>query len=295
MTVRFVAEVASNHNRDLQRALALVETAARIECAAVKFQLFTVQDLFAPEILARSARHRARAGWELPEGFLAPLAARSHELGLEFACTPFSLRAVDVLERYVDFFKIASYELLWDDLLRVCGSTSKPVAIATGMATLDEVVRASGVLRAAGCRDPILLHCTSGYPTPIDQCNLAAIDTIRVAARARVGWSDHSVCPAVVHRAVLRWGAEMIEFHLDLDGAGAEFNAGHCWLPEQIAPVIEAVRLGAAADGPFPDWRAADGTGEKQPVAAETADRSWRADPADGLRPMRSIRSTWTP
>ena len=77
----------------------------------------------------------------------------------------------------------------------------------------------------------------------------------------------------------------MVEFHVDLDGKGAEYGAGHCWLPEQIAPVIEAIRAGSAADG----------TGEKVPVDAEIADRPWRADPADGLRPMRSIRSTWKP
>ncbi len=285
MRVRFVAEVSSNHHRDLNRALAFVDTASRIGCAAIKFQLFRVDELFAPEILAKSPQHRARSQWELPEAFLPALAARSRELGLEFACTPFSLRGVDVLAHHVDFFKIASYELLWDDLLRACARTGKPVVAATGMATLDEVQRAADVLRGAGCRDPLLLHCTSGYPTPVEQCNLSAIDTIRTAVRARVGWSDHSVSPAVIYRAVHRWDAEMVEFHLDLDGTGAEFAAGHCWLPSQIAEVIQAVRAGAAADG----------TGEKSPVQAEAADRAWRADPSDGLRPMRAVRGTWTP
>ena len=285
MTGRFVAEVSSNHHRDLDRAIAFVETASRLGCAAVKFQLFKIDELFAPEILAKSPQHRARSHWELPEHFLAPLAARSRELGIAFACTPFSLRAVEALEPHVDFFKIASYELLWDDLLRACASSGKPVVMATGMATLDEVMRAANVLRDAGCRDPILLHCTSGYPTPIDQCNLAAIETIRTATRARVGWSDHSVSPAVIYRAVHRWGAEMVEFHLDLDGTGAEFSAGHCWLPKQIGPVIDAIDHGIAADG----------IGEKLPVEAEIADRPWRADPSDGLRPMRAIRSTWVP
>jgi sialic acid synthase SpsE len=285
MRTRFVAEVSSNHRRDLARAIAFVETASRIGCAAVKFQLFRVGELFAPEILAKSPTHRARAQWELPEGFLSPLAARSRDLGIEFACTPFSLRAVEVLQPYVDFYKVASYELLWDDLLRACARTGKPVVMATGMATLDEVTRAADVLRQAGCADPVILHCTSGYPTPIEQCNLAAIETLRAATRARTGWSDHSVSPAVISRAVHRWRAEMVEFHLDLDGAGAEFGAGHCWLPGQIAPVIEAIHLGVAADG----------TGDKLPVEAEIADRPWRADPADGLRPMRSIRASWTP
>jgi N-acetylneuraminate synthase len=283
--IDFVAEVSGNHRRDLSRALAFVEAAARIGCAAVKFQLFRVDELFAAEILAKSPMHRARSQWELPEEFLAPLAVRSKALGIRFACTPFSLRAVEVLRPHVDFYKIASYELLWDDLLRACAATGKPVAIATGMATIEEVVRAADVLRAAGCADPVVMHCTSGYPTPVGQCNLAAIETIRAATGARTGWSDHSVSPAVIYRAVHRWRAEMVEFHLDLDGEGAEFGAGHCWLPDQIAPVIEAIRVGASADG----------TGEKVPVEAEIADRPWRADPADGLRPMRSIRSTWTP
>jgi len=285
MAVRFVAEVSSNHGRDLGRSLAFVETASRIGCAAVKFQLFTVDELFAPEILAKSPTHRARAQWELPEEFLAPLAARSRELGIQFACTPFSRRAVDVLAPYVDFYKVASYELVRDDLLRACAATGKPVVVATGMATIDEVVHAVDVLRDAGCADPVVLHCTSGYPTPVEQCNLAAIDTIRAATRARVGWSDHSVSPAVIYRAVHHWRAEMVEFHLDLDGTGAEFGAGHCWLPRQIAPVIEAIHHGVAADG----------TGDKQPVEAEAADRPWRADPSDGLRPTRAIRASWTP
>ena len=285
MAVRFVAEVSSNHGRDLGRSLAFVDTSARIGCAAVKFQLFRVDELFAPEILARSPAHRARAQWELPEEFLAPLAARSRELGIQFACTPFSLRAVDVLAPHVDFYKVASYELVWDDLLRACAATGKPVVAATGMATIDEVAHAADVLRRAGCADPVLLHCTSGYPTPIEQCNLAAIETIRAATQARVGWSDHSVSPAVLYRAVHRWRAEMVEFHLDLDGTGAEFGAGHCWLPKQIAPVIETMQLGVAADG----------TGDKAPVAAEAADRPWRADPSDGLRPTRAIRATWSP
>jgi sialic acid synthase SpsE len=285
MAVRFVAEVSSNHGRDLGRSLAFVDTASRIGCAAVKFQLFKVDELFAPEILAKSATHRARSQWELPEAFLAPLAARSRALGIQFACTPFSLRAVDVLAPHVDFYKIASYELVWDDLLRACAATGKPVVLATGMATIDEVAHAAAVLRDGGCADPMLLHCTSGYPTPIEQCNLAAIETIRAATRARVGWSDHSVSPAVIYRAVHHWRAEMVEFHLDLDGTGAEFGAGHCWLPKQIAPVIEAIHHGVAADG----------TGDKQPVEAEAADRPWRADPSDGLRPMRAVRATWTP
>lgn len=285
MTVQFLAEVSSNHHRSLDRCLAFIDTAARIGCAVVKFQLFCIDQLFAPEILARSEAHRRRADWELPAAFLPALADRCHATGVRFSCTPFYLEAVDELLPYVDFYKIASYELLWSDLLVACARTGKPVVLSTGMATLDEVRAAVATLRQAGCADLTLLHCVSGYPTPPGECNLAAIETLRQTCGCPVGWSDHSTSPGVLYRAVHRWGAGMIEFHLDLDGTGDEFRTGHCWLPEQIQPVIEAIGTGLRADG----------SGEKIPAPSELPDRDWRADPSDGLRPFLSIRRDWNP
>lgn len=277
---RFIAEVSSNHHADLARCLAFVDCAADIGCDAVKFQLFRVRELFAPEILARSAKHRARQAWELPPRYLAPLAARCAERGIAFSCTPFYLEAVPELEPHVAFYKIASYELLWADLLVACARTGKPVILSTGMATLDEIGSAVATLRDAGCQDLTLLHCVSGYPTPVGECNLAAIETMRRAFACPVGWSDHSVQPGVIHRAVHRWGAAAIEFHLDLDGTGDEFKTGHCWLPDRMAAVIREARDGCLADG----------NGRKLPAPSELPDREWRADPADGLRPLRARR-----
>jgi N-acetylneuraminate synthase len=281
---QFIAEVSSNHHADLARCLAFVDRAAEIGCDAVKFQLFRVRELFAPEILARSATHRAREAWELPPAFLAPLAARCRERGVAFSCTPFYLDAVQELEPYVAFYKVASYELLWSDLLVACARTGKPVVLSTGMATLDEIGAAVTTLRAAGCEDLTLLHCVSGYPTPVVECNLAAIQTLRRTFGCPVGWSDHSVRPGVIHRAVDRWGAAAIEFHLDLDGTGDEFKTGHCWLPEQMANVIGDIRAGHLADG----------DGQKVPAPSEVSDRAWRADPGDGLRPLVATRLAFT-
>ncbi|MEZ4217405.1 MAG: N-acetylneuraminate synthase family protein [Myxococcota bacterium] len=287
MRTRFVAEVSSNHHASLARCLDFVDCAADVGCDAVKFQLFRVRDLFAPEILERSAAHRAREAWELPEAFLPELAARARARGLAFACTPFSLAAVDALAPFVDFYKIASYELLWTPLLEACARHGRPVVLSTGMADEGEIERALRALDAAGATAITLLHCVSGYPTPPAEANLAAIDALRALARRAlgraidVGWSDHSVSPGVVQRAVHRHGAAMIEFHLDLDGAGEEFAAGHCWLPDAIAAVIRDVRAGESADG----------TGAKRPSPSECADRAWRADPGDGLRPLRAIRA----
>jgi len=283
MSVAFVAEVSSNHHRDLARCIAFVDAAAKIGCSAVKFQLFRVRELFAPEILAKSEEHRRRVQWELPVEFLPPLASRCREKEIQFACTPFYLEAVDELLPFVDFYKIGSYELLWDDLLAACAATRKPVVLSTGMATREEARRAVAILRRAGCKDLTLLHCVSDYPSrPLDS-NLAAIETLRQDNECALGWSDHSVDPSVIYRAVHRWGAAMIEFHLDLEGEGEEFQSGHCWLPEKIRPVIENVQTGFLCDG----------RADKEPAATELSEREWRADPSDGLRPLLATRRAW--
>jgi N-acetylneuraminate synthase len=279
----FIAEASSNHGRDLARGLGFVDAAADAGCDAVKFQLFRIDRMFAPEILAQSPRHRARAEWELPLSHLAPLAERCAARGIQFSCTPFYLEAVQELQPFVDFYKIASYELLVDDLLRACAATGKPVVLSTGMATMDEIVAASAVLGSAGASDITLLHCVSAYPTPAGQANLAAIAAIRQTTGLKTGWSDHTRRASVIERAVHRWGAAAVEFHLDLDGRGAEYAAGHCWLPDEIAPVIARIRESLAADG----------AGFKEPQPSELSDRDWRADPADGMRPLRRIRAVY--
>ena len=281
MAVRFISEVSSNHYQDLNRCFQFIDTSAQIGCDGVKFQLFKVDELFSPEVFRTKPEVEKRRQWELPVDFLPKLADRCRIRKMLFGVTPFYLRAVDELYPYVDFYKIASYELIWSDLLQACAQTGKPVVLSTGMATLDEVQQATDTLRNAGCQDFKLLHCISSYPTPAVECNLAAIQTLRETCHIPVGWSDHSVIPGVIFRAVHKWGAEIVEFHLDLDGRGEEFSAGHCWLPEQIQVVIEAVRIGFQADG----------NGYKEPASSELPDRDWRADPNDGLRPVRSMRN----
>ena len=279
----FIAEASSNHGRDLARARAFVDAAADAGCDAVKFQLFKIERMFAPEILAQSPKHRARQEWELPLAHLAPLAEHCSARKIQFSCTPFYLGAVAELEPFVDFYKIASYELLVGDLLRACAATGKPVVLSTGMATMDEIALASRILVRGGARDVTLLHCVSAYPTPVNEANLSAIAAIRDATGLPAGWSDHTRRPAVIERAVHRWGARAVEFHLDLDGKGAEYAAGHCWLPHEIAPVIARIRESLAADG----------DGFKGPQPSELSDREWRADPEDGMRPLKHVRISY--
>jgi N-acetylneuraminate synthase len=279
----FIAEVSSNHGQDLTRAKAFIKTSQAIGCDAVKFQLFKIEQLFSTEILEKSEQHRNRKQWELPVSFLPELSEYCHQLGMQFTCTPFYLEAVAELQPYVDFYKIASYELVWDDLIIACAKTGKDLILSTGMATIEEIQHAVEVFKRHSNAKLTLLHAISGYPTPINEANVKAINTLKKSFNCDVGLSDHSVSPAVLFRSVHKWGATVIEFHLDLDGQGEEFASGHCWLPDTIKNTIALIKDGFIADG----------TGEKRPAPSEQADRLWRADPSDGLRPFKSIRDNF--
>jgi sialic acid synthase SpsE len=276
----FVAEVSSNHSRDLNRAKEFIKVSSLIGCQAVKFQLFKIDKLFSLEILAKSKTHRDRKEWELPIEFLPELSSYAHELKMQFSCTPFYLEAVKELKPYVDFYKIASYELLWDDLIIECAKTGKDLVLSTGMASLDEIEHAVGVFKLHSNSKLTLLHAISGYPTPIVEANLKAIKTLRDKFKLDVGLSDHSGSKDVITRAIYKWDASMIEFHLDLDENGAEYKSGHCWLPNQMEETMISIKNGFLADG----------TGEKLPAPSEINDRLWRADPSDGLRPFKELR-----
>lgn len=281
--MKLIAEASSNHNGDLNRSMELVNIAAETGCDAIKFQLFRVDELFAPEILEKSPTHRQRRKWELPQSFIPILSAEAHRLGIEFGCTPFSIESLEAVTPHVDFLKVASYELLWDELLKSAAGTSLPVIISTGMATMPEVVHAVEVLRLAKAADLSVLHCVSDYPANPRHANLAAIRTIREELNVRTGWSDHSRDLGVIARAVHRWDAEVIEVHIDKDGEGYEADAEHCWLPEDLHSLSRAL-------GGGPEF---DGDGEKRPSEPEIVEREWRADPTDGLRPYKSVRLTW--
>ena len=239
--------------------------------------------------MANSETHRKRKKWELPVEFIPELSDLAHSIDLSFSCTPFYLEAVDELEPYVDFYKIASYELLWNDLFKECGNTGKSIIFSTGMATLNEVKNALNNLLNTRTKDITVLHCNSAYPTPIKDVNLTGINVLKEMINTidnpnkieiNVGYSDHTVSPAVLYRAIHQYNINLVEFHIDLDGSGAEYNAGHCWLPNQISKVIKDITSGLEADG------------EKtfEPSPSELPDREWRADPDDGLRPMKEIR-----
>jgi N-acetylneuraminate synthase len=280
----FIAEVSSNHNQSLDRCLQFVDTAANIGCKAVKFQLFKVNKLFHPAVFDQRPEIIERKQWELPPSFLPEIAQRCEERDIDFGCSPFSLEAVDELEPFVNFYKIASYEILWENLLKACATTGKPIVMSTGMADDEEIRSAVETIRSAGCENLTLLHCVSNYPISPEECNLSVIEALRSMFDISIGWSDHSVEPGVLYSAIHRWGASTIEFHLSLeDGEGYEAESGHCWKPDDIESVIHNVRTGFLADG----------DSNKILSDTERGERNWRTSPSDGYRPLRSVRESW--
>ncbi len=292
----FIAEISTNHNGDLERGRRLIRQAARAGCAAIVFSLFRIENLFAPQILKVSARHRELRRWELPMHLVPALSICAREHGLKFGLAPTELEMVDLVQADVDFFKVSAHELPWLGLIDRCADTGLPLLISTGMANAVETWSAAETALEAGCTDLTMLHSVIGHPTPVEDCNLAAIGTLREMlvrefaplygdAVLKAGWSDRSVSTGVIARAVNHWGCDAVEFRMDLEDQGGDSGNNHCWLPDRINDVI--------AGGFLPVRRECDGTGRIAPAESEHNGRMWRADPADGLRPISSVRKSW--
>lgn len=284
----FIAEISSNHNGDMLRCKEMIDATAEAGCDGVKFQLFKIRELFSQEAISKNSKLLDRIQWELSEEFIPELAEYSRKKKLLFSCTPFYMKAVDVLTPYVDFFKIASYELLWHDLFLACANTGKPLVFSIGMSTENEVRSILDKLAHTPVKEILILHCNSSYPTPITDVNLSVINTLRSkfsnyleGKKIEFGWSDHTVNSSVMLASVLKYNSKMIEFHIDLEGKGFEFESGHCWLPHQIKNVIDVLK----------EINAADGDPEIKPSSSELVEREWRADPSDGLRPLLKTRA----
>lgn len=288
MQTRFVAEVGSNHNGSLLRALRLVDAAADAGFWGVKTQQFEVRSLFRPGALPDEELER-RAKGHVPEDWHEALAERAHSRGLKYGVTPFYESCVRYINAFVDFWKISSYDILRLRLISLVASMGKPIYISTGMATMEEVMAARQAALLPGMENRLtLLHCVSSYPTPMEQANLKAIDLMQKYCGQPIGWSDHSHYSKVITRAVWRWRASVVEMHMDLDDrTGAEAQE-HCWSATQAAIVLRYVKHFHLPPNIARD-HSCDGHGRKEPMPCEREERNWRADPVDGLRPLKLL------
>ena len=279
--IKFICECGSNwltdNGKDFEKAITMIETAKEIGCFGVKFQYFKAEQVYAPQHIKQIAELKPR---ELPLEWIPRLSEKAGELGLEFGLSVFECDSVPVVNEYVDYFKIASYEMGYLELIRDCYKTCKDLYLSLGLTDFHELRDTVINLpreTPRGDSQIHMLHCVTKYPAKIEDCNLKLIDGIKIN-----GWSDHTGEPAVIFAAVGR-GAKIIEFHLELDidfddwKEGVETKYGHCWMPGSIEEVIEISQ----------EMETALGTGNWDQIATQQSERKWRCESVHGLRGIK--------
>ena len=255
-----VAELSGNHNGDIERALAIVRAAAAAGANAVKLQTYTAETITIeserPEFIVPGdgpwggrTLHDLYKEAHTPWDWHPRLFAEARAAGVAVFSTPFDATAVDFLESLgAPAYKVASFELVDDLLLRRIGATGKPVILSTGMASLEEIGHAVGTLRGAGCREMVLLRCTSSYPAPDASMMLASIPVMAEAFGCPVGLSDHSTGTTAPIVAVTL-GACLIEKHLTLRRADGGVDSHFSLEPGEFSELVRDLRRAEAMVG----------------------------------------------
>ena len=287
--IRFIAEIGSNHNQNLERAIELIKTAKSIGCWGVKFQLFRAEELYAPQYKQQIEMNKAR---EFPISWIPKIAKVCEETKIKFGCSVFHEQDVDEISSFVDWFKLSSFDIRRDSLTCAMMQTGIPLMVSLGLARGRDIIRIGQLAEECNFgRELTLLHCVSKYPALLQDCNMEeGIGRIMRLIGSKqfnydsmkFGWSDHTTHYAAILSAITM-GGTTIECHLDLeDKKGAEFNHRHCWTPHLLDAVISDIKLITIANGKGQNWW--------EDVSDSTFD--WMADPEDGMRPLRKVRNS---
>jgi len=261
-----IAELSGNHNGSLDRALAIVDAAAATGAHALKIQTYTADtmtlDIREGDFVISDPKspwagrslydlyEEAHTPWE----WHAPIFDRARKHGMIPFSTPFDDSAVDFLETLnVPCYKIASFENTDLPLIRRVAATGKPMIVSTGMATLGEIDALVRAARDAGCRDLVLMKCTSSYPASPVSSNIRTIPALREAFGCEVGLSDHTLGVGVAVASVAL-GATVIEKHFTLSRADGGVDSAFSLEPAEMRSLVQETErawqgLGAVAFG----------------------------------------------
>ena len=264
-----IAEAGDNHNGNLANALKLVDQAAKAGADCVKFQTFVTEEVISR--YAEMAEYQKQNTGKTESQFdmvkklelsfdeFRKIQAHCQKRGILFLSTPFDLPSIAFLNEIdMPFFKIPSGEITNYPYLKAIAETHKDVVLSTGMCTMEEIREAIALLERNGAGLIRLLHCNTEYPTPFEDVNLKAMETMRAAFGKEVGYSDHTL-GIEVPIAAAAMGAVVIEKHFTLDRnmEGPDHKAS--LEPQELGAMVKAVR----------NIEAALGTGEKKPSPSE--------------------------
>jgi len=258
--IYIIAEISANHNHDIQEAIDLIRIAKESGADAVKIQTYTADTM---TINCTNEYFQIGKGtiWEgknlyelygeayTPWDWTPRLVEEAQKVGITLFSSPFDSTSVDFLENLnMPVYKIASFELVDHPLIARVARTGKPVIMSTGMGTLLEIAEAVEELEANGCHQYALLKCTSSYPAPAKEANLARIAHMAEAFQCPVGLSDHTMGSTVPAVAV-GLGACIIEKHFTksrlVPGPDSEFSLE----PDEFEAMVDAVRIAEQAVG----------------------------------------------
>ncbi len=254
-----IAEMSANHGGSFEKAMAMVRSAKEAGADAIKLQTYTPDTmtidcnneyfhidhpLWKDKTLYQLYK-QAQTPWEWHK----PLKEDAERIGLHFFSTPFDETAVDFLETLdVPAYKIASFELVDDPLLKKVAQTGKPVIMSTGMASLQEIRHAVDVLRGHGTKNLALLHCVSAYPAKPQEMNLAQIMDMRRQFDVVTGLSDHTT-DSVSSIAAVALGANIIEKHFKSSDTDQSPDAAFSLSSGQLHRLVNDIRLAESSIG----------------------------------------------
>ena len=254
-----IAEISGNHNGSLERAKELIDLAKVNGADCVKIQTYTPDTMTIKsnkdDFLISGGLWDGYNLWDLYDWAQTPyhwqkeLFEHAKKIGITIISTPFDETAVDLLESLdCPFYKVASFELTDLPLIKYIAETKKPMILSTGMANEEEIEEAMNVVNKYGCGDFILLHCVSGYPTPVEEINLDTITLLKKKFKCEIGLSNHTLgnTSAILSIAL---GAKVIEKHFTFDRSEGGPDAEFSMEPHELKDLSENISLAHKAIG----------------------------------------------
>lgn len=261
----FIADIAANHDGSLERAYKLIELAKESGADAAKFQNFKARKIVSAkgfEEMGGQVSHQA--SWKksvyevydeasLSDDWSPLLKAKCDEVGIEYCTSPYDFGSVDWADRFVDYFKIGSGDITWSEMLRYIASKGKPVCLATGAATMDEVERAVAAISEVN-GDLVLMQCNTNYTASLENYRYLNLNVLRAYAErfpdTVLGLSDHTKGHAAVLGAIAL-GARVIEKHFTDDNGREGPDHKFATTPDEWRAMVEdGMRLyNAMGDG----------------------------------------------
>lgn len=248
-----IAEMSANHGGSFQRAMELVKVAKEIGADCIKIQTYTADTLtidshkeyfnikkgtWTGENLYK-LYEKAHTPWKWQEA----LKKEADRIGIDFLSTPYDFSSVDFLEELeVDFYKIASFEVVDIPLIKYIASKQKPIIMSTGMASLEEIEEAVQAIKSKGNNQICLLRCSSAYPAASEDLKLKIMKLLEDKFNLVVGLSDHSM-ESISTIAAVAMGARVIEKHFCLSREIETADSGFSMEPEEFKKMVQDIRL----------------------------------------------------